>query len=365
MDLDTPAYSQPVIIADEDPYDYTRPSQRQSLPDSHQAAASTSATNITAAAAAGSSLDFDRDGSIATIQTQLTSGYGSPITIHPDLFADDWTPMKLTHTQTALPTSTAATTTTTASPSYRPQNVVALTRDRGTPKALLDSPIYYLNKSSLPTRRPVADYPTPWTPSPTPTITTTVADSAARPEKTPRQIIIPYTSHNLPSPFQQQQQQQPSAEQEPVRFQNFDSSAGWSVQSHHNDPHDSQESKVVTATAPPADTRLASAAASTTSTTFTTPRSTTTTTTTATADTTTTTSTTTARPSTTKYLTKIKASSLRDLLQKEKRTKPAGLSQLDIDRLQKNIDVWTEQEFGELGAVQVSPEDFFICQKRT
>ncbi|XP_065363401.1 mucin-2 [Calliphora vicina] len=65
-----------------------------------------------------------------------------------------------------------------------------------------------------------------------------------------------------------------------------------------------------------------------------------------------TTTTTTAKPRTTKYLTKILASNLRELLQREH--EPAKLKfnandlDIDINKLQKNIDDWTEQEYTSL-----------------
>lgn len=200
-------------------------------------------------------------------------------------------------------------------------------KDRETPKDLLDSPIFYLKKTSLApasnsytdesklsetgTTKPVIDY-SPWSPSthqgiyttlpyvPTSTTvapTTVSLDSSetnngSTPpvDKKPKQIqiIIPYTNKNQPRPFRAN------------KFQSFDTSSGWSHQSNSNDYQDSQESQVVTATVTQAPVKK-----------------------------------------TTKYLTKILASSLRDLLKKEK----SNYTSIDLSKLQKNIDGWTEQEF--------------------
>lgn len=208
----------------------------------------------------------------------------------------------------------------------------AVKKDRETPKDLLDSPIFYLKKTSLApttksytditkvpeigTTKPVFDY-SPWSPSTHTGIYTTLAyvpssttmssvmptfvpvdsngaDRGMSPppavDKKPKQIqiIIPYTNKNQPRPFRAN------------KFQSFDTSSGWSHQSHSNDYQDSQESQVVTATVTQAPVKK-----------------------------------------TTKYLTKILASSLRDLLRKEK----SNYTSIDLSKLQKNIDGWTEQEF--------------------
>lgn len=208
-----------------------------------------------------------------------------------------------------------------------------LKKDRETPKDLLDSPIFYLKKTSLTpttkpysditkvievgTTKPVIDY-SPWSPSTHTGIYTTLAyapssttispvsstfvpvdsngaNSGMSPppltvDKKPKQIqiIIPYTNKNQPRPFRAN------------KFQNFDTSSGWSHQTNNNDYQDSQESQVVTATVTQAPVKK-----------------------------------------TTKYLTKILASSLRDLLKKEK----SNYTTIDLSKLQKNIDGWTEQEF--------------------
>lgn len=209
-------------------------------------------------------------------------------------------------------------------------------KDRETPKDLLDSPIFYLKKTSLTpttkpytditkapefvTTKPVIDY-SPWSPSTHTGIYTTLAyvsssttmssisptivpvdsngaNSGMSPpsppssvvDKKPKQIqiIIPYTNKNQPRPFRAN------------KFQTFDTSAGWSHQTQSDDYQDSQESQMVTATVTQAPIKK-----------------------------------------TTKYLTKILASNLRDLLKKEK----SNYTSIDLSKLQKNIDGWTEQEF--------------------
>lgn len=110
------------------------------------------------------------------------------------------------------------------------------------------------------------------------------------------QIIIPYTSKNHPSPFRSQPQGQ---------YQNFDQTAGWSHSNHNDDFHDSQESQLIeSATASP--NRIQS------------------------------------NSKKNRYLTKILASNLRELLKKEH---IKNISSVDLHELQKNIDGWTEQEF--------------------
>ncbi|XP_037812441.1 uncharacterized protein LOC119604080 isoform X2 [Lucilia sericata] len=74
-----------------------------------------------------------------------------------------------------------------------------------------------------------------------------------------------------------------------------------------------------------------------------------------------TTTTTTAKPRTTKYLTKILASNLRELLQREHEPTNAMLKvgpnalDIDINKLQKNIDDWTEQEYTSLSHKPSTP----------
>lgn len=221
--------------------------------------------------------------------------------------------------------------------------------DRETPKDLLDTPLYYVKKTSVApqefrlTTLPKLDYSS-WQPSTIIGLTSPTARPFAistnhtspltskslndrlppivigRPiDKKPKQIqiIIPYTTKNQPRPFR--------------KVQNFDPSSGWSYNS--NDFHDSQESKVVEATV-------------TTEKPFTVSPST-------------------PQRRTTKYLTKIHASNLRELLAKEGGAKTT----VDLSKLQKNIDGWTEQEFSMLpnrastislrGQPKIIPSDYF------
>ncbi|XP_030379711.1 uncharacterized protein LOC115627957 [Scaptodrosophila lebanonensis] len=198
-------------------------------------------------------------------------------------------------------------------------------RDRDTPKRLLDAPIKYVQQGAGPPPRPFTRDPADlnfrlsqmYTPTqqpvtaslavtqpPTPTSTYGAIDAsgqyAGMSPPSPQQVIIPYTTKNKPRPF------------EPTRSGNI-AYDGWThAQGHANDVelHEQQESKLVsTATAPPPpNTRR-----------------------------------------TTKYLTKILASNLRELLKRERETKsrPLGHS-FDIGKLQQNIDGWTEQEYTSL-----------------
>ncbi|XP_046802242.1 flocculation protein FLO11 isoform X1 [Lucilia cuprina] len=74
-----------------------------------------------------------------------------------------------------------------------------------------------------------------------------------------------------------------------------------------------------------------------------------------------TTTTTTVKPRTTKYLTKILASNLRELLQREHEPTNTKLKvgpnalDIDINKLQKNIDDWTEQEYTSLSHKPSTP----------
>lgn len=115
-----------------------------------------------------------------------------------------------------------------------------------------------------------------------------------RPKTKKIQIIIPYTSKNHPSPFKNKD------------YQSFESDAGWSQKNSHNDFHDSEESQVVSA-ATPSPKPVAS-----------------------------------IKHTNSKYLTKILAKNIRDLL---KREHLQNLTTIDLEKLQKNIDGWTEQEF--------------------
>lgn len=112
------------------------------------------------------------------------------------------------------------------------------------------------------------------------------------------QIIIPYTNKSRPSPFKNNQE-----------LQSFESSAGWS-NSQHNDDHNSEESQVISAATPsPKPGHRHN-----------------------------------HHPKRTnpQYLTKILAKNIRELL---KREHLKNISTIDLAKLQKNIDGWTEQEF--------------------
>lgn len=193
--------------------------------------------------------------------------------------------------------------------------------DRGTPLNLLDTPNSHFRKSqptALTTASPFDDVPdfkfmkNTWRPvapsgftepSPSPTTeyhfvhsTTAAPAHSDDPEnsKTKKiQIIIPYTSKNHPSPFRVNS------------YQNFDAASGWSNSNSHDEFNDSQESQVISsATASPRPSAK--------------------------------------RPST-RYLTKILAKNIRELL---KREHLKNLTEIDLQKLQKNIDGWTEQEYG-------------------
>lgn len=106
------------------------------------------------------------------------------------------------------------------------------------------------------------------------------------------QIIIPYTSKSRPSPFKNT-----------ADLQSFESSAGWSNSQHHDD-HNSEESQVISSATPS-------------------PKGT-------------------EKRKNSQYLTKIIAKNIRELL---KREHLKNISTIDVVKLQKNIDGWTEQEF--------------------
>lgn len=108
------------------------------------------------------------------------------------------------------------------------------------------------------------------------------------------QIIIPYTSKSRPSPFKNT-----------AELQSFESSAGWS-NSQHNDDHNSEESQVISSATPsPKSVAL-------------------------------------PKRHNSRYLTKILTKNIRELL---KREHLKNISTIDLAKLQKNIDGWTEQEF--------------------
>ncbi|XP_017064894.1 uncharacterized protein LOC108103777 isoform X2 [Drosophila eugracilis] len=203
-------------------------------------------------------------------------------------------------------------------PNYRQ----GIGRGRETPKGLLDSPINHAplaGAGGRPFTRDPADLSfrlsqvyTPTQP-PTPTSTYGAIDAsgqfAGMAPPSPQQVIIPYTTKQRPRPFESWTPLKPQHQQhQPLH----------NHQNHHNhhsndleeEPHEQQESKLATATvtAPPNSRR------------------------------------------TTKYLTKILASNLRELLKRERETKklPGQGLGVDITRLQQKIDGWTEQEYNSL-----------------
>ncbi|BFG01443.1 probable serine/threonine-protein kinase yakA [Drosophila madeirensis] len=194
-------------------------------------------------------------------------------------------------------------------------------RGRETPKRLLDSPINHALGARPFTRDP-ADLnfrlsqvytPTASPPTPTPTSTYGAIDAsgqyAGMSPPSPQQVIIPYTTKQRPRPFDRPW----------VHSQNLNDNHNHHHNHNHNpeqhddndveEPHEQQESKLAAATVtapPPPNTHR-----------------------------------------TTKYLTKILASNLRELLKRERETKRRPLG-VDISRLQHNIDGWTEQEYNSL-----------------
>lgn len=131
------------------------------------------------------------------------------------------------------------------------------------------------------------------------------------------QIVIPYKTFNKPSPFKVQEEQElityrpirghyvtmPSKEKPRNEIKNLKLEENFNAHGYHNDqefPDHAQESKIV-------ESKV-----------------------------------TIEPPRTTKYLTKILANNIRDLLKKEKTPKPP---RIDLMKLQKNIDGWTEQSF--------------------
>ncbi|CAD7089847.1 unnamed protein product [Hermetia illucens] len=213
-------------------------------------------------------------------------------------------------------------------------------KNRETPKHLLDSPIYYTPGSSprpftrdpseIQFRNAGVDHPnslwqssptaTPWAFVPTPTspYSTSLEASGvfagisppALYQSTPhpfeyrqnqrakqvKQIVIPYTIDDKPTPFKVRFElnDQPAEDERYIQWAN----------SHEIDLHEQQESKVVTATESPATISK-----------------------------------------TTKFLTKILASNIRELLRREHENKNKSRNSFDLVKLQKNIDDWTEQEF--------------------
>lgn len=110
-----------------------------------------------------------------------------------------------------------------------------------------------------------------------------------------QQIIIPYTTKNQPRPF------------EPTRIvDNSTPKLPWNHLNESQELHQHAASQLVKSTATPPARK------------------------------------------TTKYLTKILASNLRDLLRKEHETKNKSKYTFDLLKFQKNIDDWTEQEYTSL-----------------
>lgn len=105
------------------------------------------------------------------------------------------------------------------------------------------------------------------------------------------QIIIPYTSKSHPSPFKNNEQ-----------LQSFESSDGWSQSNSDDDFHNSEESQVISAATPSPS----------------------------------------PKPMESVYLTRILTKNLRELLKREHLN---NLSTINLEKLQKNIDGWTEEEF--------------------
>lgn len=182
-----------------------------------------------------------------------------------------------------------------------PNHRQGISRGRETPKRLLDSPINHAGGRPF-TRDPadlnfrLSQAYTPTQP-PTPTSTYGAIDAsgqyAGMSPPSPKQVIIPYTTRQRPRPFE-----------------------SWTPLRHHQsgndleeEPHEQQESKLATATVTAPNTRR-----------------------------------------TTKYLTKILASNLRELLKRERETKglPGQGLGVDLSKLQRNIDGWTEQEYNSL-----------------
>lgn len=255
------------------------------------------------------------------------------VTEPPSYFLDNGQPLDELNNYENSPTDQPESDFTTISPqSGRDQ-------DQEAPQNLLDSPIFYLKgapkpftsnrelsnqrppfqaeeNSNLPATRPDWLKSSPFREPGSLHVTTTApllyapessgmapppppmaVDSINLITKRPKQIqiIIPYTTHNRPQPFRALDD---SAMRGEVRVtnENYDKWANINQELHHG----AEESKIIaTATESPRKT--------------------------------------------TKYLTKILASSIRDLLNNERRG--SKRRPFDILTLQKNIDDWTEQEF--------------------
>ncbi|XP_073829700.1 uncharacterized protein isoform X2 [Musca autumnalis] len=215
-------------------------------------------------------------------------------------------------------------------------------RDRETPKRLLDSPIQHLNigfGAPRPFTRDPADlglrigaknhkfneetqyHLNSVSPaSPTPTSTYSSIDASghyagmsppALSTQTNRHPFIPFTTKVQPRPFEPTKNTTTKAPNTAATFSDW-------IQAQNSDLHTPAETMLVNVKLSPL-----------------------------------TTTTTTAKPRPTKYLTKILASNLRELLQREHtpstklKQSPNSLN-FDLQTLQKNIDDWTEQEYTSL-----------------
>uniref|UniRef100_A0A1I8MV28 Mucin-5AC n=1 Tax=Musca domestica TaxID=7370 RepID=A0A1I8MV28_MUSDO len=217
-------------------------------------------------------------------------------------------------------------------------------RDRETPKRMLDSPIQHLN-GGLGAPRPFTRDPadlglravannhkfyeetghrqnslSPTSPTPTSTYSSIDASGHYAGMSPPavvtqanRQPFIPFTTKVQPRPFEPTK----NASDKPPATPSF---SDW-IQAQNSDLHTPAETMLVNVKLNPITTS--------------------------------TTTTTTVKPRPTKYLTKILASNIRELLQREHtpstklKQSPNSLS-FDLQALQKNIDDWTEQEYTSL-----------------
>lgn len=213
---------------------------------------------------------------------------------------DDFTKKLATLWTSPIPISTSTEQTTT--PNYK---AAQTTSTETTPLQTHTTTLSFLSKLSgiTPPREPAA----PAKPS----------LSTKKPKQI--QIVIPYKTYHKPSPFKVQEELQeiltyrplirghyvthPTRRTEKSEIKSLKVDEKFSGHGYHNDqeyPDHAQESKIV-------ESKV-----------------------------------TIEPPRTTKYLTKILANNIRDLLKKEKLPKPP---KIDLIRLQKNIDGWTEQSF--------------------
>lgn len=168
-------------------------------------------------------------------------------------------------------------------------------KERDTPLNLLDTPIHYFQSTQNFDDSKTTQSTPVWNPSTQSPSSFTTSFYVKKLNSTPKpkqiQIIIPYTTKNKPMPFE--------------KTVNFNKSDGWTSQSNSFEQPEPQESKVVTATQEP------------------------------------------IRKTTAKYLTKILASSIRDLLKKEKQNQTTEMPKREsyLTTLQSAIDEWTEKQF--------------------